>query len=78
MVDADAPDQVGVNFTHLVGADATDAASITAATIEGRRQAFGMIPVFRKYVPGMECCYLISTAALWACARAAASSGRSS
>jgi len=58
------PDQVGVNFTHLVGADATDAASITAATIEGRRQAFAMIPVFRKYVPGMENCYLVSTAAL--------------
>ncbi len=58
------PDQVGVNFTHIVGCDCTDAASITAATIEGRRQAFHMIPVFRKYVPGMEDCYLISTAAL--------------
>ena len=58
------PDQVGVNFTHLVGVDCTNAESITAATIEGRRQAFHMIPVFRKYVPGMEGCYLISTAAL--------------
>jgi len=58
------PDQVGINFTHLVGVDCTDAAGITAATIEGRRQAFHMIPVFRKYVPGMERCYLISTAAL--------------
>jgi len=58
------PDQVGVNFTHIVGVDCTSAASITAATIEGRRQAFHMIPVYRKYVPGMEQCYLISTAAL--------------
>jgi hypothetical protein len=58
------PDQVGVNFTHLVGADCTHAGSITAATVEGRRQAFHMIPVFRKYVPGMENCYMISTAAL--------------
>lgn len=58
------PDQIGVNFTHLVGCDPTSADSITAATIEGRRQAFHMIPVFRKYVPGMEQCYLISTAAL--------------
>lgn len=58
------PDQVGVNFTHLVGVDCTNAASITAATIEGRRQASHMIGVFRKYVPGMEQCYLISTAAL--------------
>lgn len=58
------PDQVGQNFTHIVGVDCTNAESITKATIEGRRQAFGMIPVFRKYVPGMENCYLISTAAL--------------
>jgi hypothetical protein len=58
------PDQLGINFTHMVGVDCTSAESITAATIEGRRQAFHMIPVFRKYVKGMENCYLISTAAL--------------
>ncbi len=58
------PDQVGINFTHLVGVDCTDAASITAATIEGRRQAFHMVPVFRRYVPGMEDCYMVSTASL--------------
>lgn len=58
------PDQVGQNFTHLVACDPTSAESITKATIEGRRQAFHMIPVFRKYVPGMENCYLIATAAL--------------
>lgn len=58
------PDQIQVNFTHIVGTDCTNAASITAATIEGRRQAFHMIPVFRKYIGGFENCYLISTAAL--------------
>ena len=58
------PDQLGVNFTHIVGVDCTSAEQITAATIEGRRQAFAMIPVFRKYVPGLEGCHLISTAAL--------------
>jgi hypothetical protein len=58
------PDQVGQNFTHMVGVDCTNARSITQATIEGRRQAFHMIPVFRKYVSGMENCYLISTASL--------------
>jgi hypothetical protein len=58
------PDQVGQNFTHMFGCDPTSAESITKATIEGRRQAFHMIPVFRKYVPGMERCYLISTASL--------------
>lgn len=58
------PDQLGVNFTHIVGVDCTSAEQITAATVEGRRQAFAMIPVFRKYVPGLEDCYLVSTAAL--------------
>lgn len=55
------PDQVGINFTHITGLDSTKAEDLTYATIEGRRQAFHMIPVFRKYVPGMENCYLIST-----------------
>jgi hypothetical protein len=58
------PDQVGVNFTHITEVDCTDASSVTAATIEGRRQAFHMIPVFRKYVEGFEDCYMISTASL--------------
>ena len=58
------PDQVGVNFTHMVGVDCTNAASLTAANIEGRRQAFHCVDVYRKYVPGMENCYMISTAAL--------------
>ncbi len=58
------PDQVGQNFTHIVACNPTSAESITNATIEGRRQAFHMIPVFRKYIPGMEDCYLISTASL--------------
>lgn len=58
------PDQVGINFTHIFGIDCTNADDITRATIEGRRQAFHMIPVFRKYVPGMENCYMVSTASL--------------
>jgi hypothetical protein len=55
------PDQVGVNFTHITGVDSTRAADLTHATIEGRRQAFQSVAVFRKYVPGMEQCYLVST-----------------
>lgn len=55
------PDQVGVNFTHITGVDATSAEDLTRATIEGRRQAHHSIEVFRKYVPGMEHCYLVST-----------------
>jgi hypothetical protein len=55
------PDWVGVNFTHITGMDATSAEDLTHATIEGRRQAYHSIEVFRKYVPGMENCYMVST-----------------
>jgi hypothetical protein len=55
------PDQVGINFTHINNIDATDAGDLTAATIEGRKQAYESIDVFRKYVPGMEACYMVST-----------------
>jgi hypothetical protein len=55
------PDQVGINFTHIVRVDATKAEDLTLATIEARRQAFHCIDVFRKYVPGMETAYLVST-----------------
>jgi hypothetical protein len=56
------PDQVGVNMTHMVGVDSTRASDLTAATIEGRRQAHHLAQVFRQVVPGMERCFLISTA----------------
>jgi len=55
------PDQVGINFTHINFIDATRAEDLTAATIEGRKQAYECIAVFRKYVPGMEQCYMVST-----------------
>ncbi len=55
------PDWVGVNFTHITGMDATRAEDLTYATIQGRRQAYHCIEVFRKYVPGMENCYMVST-----------------
>ena len=55
------PDQVGINFTHINHVDATSAEDLTQATIEGRKQALESIAVFRKYVPGMEACYLVST-----------------
>jgi hypothetical protein len=55
------PDQVGINFTHITNIDSTKAADLTYATMEGRRQAYQSIDVFRKYVPGMENCYMVST-----------------
>jgi hypothetical protein len=56
------PDQVSINMTHLVRVDTTNTRDISAATIEGRRQAHHLTDVFRKVVPGMENAYLISTA----------------
>ena len=55
------PDQVGVNFTHVIHIDSTKAVDLTRATMEARRQAYLSIDVFRKYVPGMERCYMVST-----------------
>jgi len=57
------PDQAGINFTHVNGVDSCLAKDLTAATIEARRQAWHCIDVFRKYVPGMENAYMVSTAA---------------
>jgi hypothetical protein len=56
------PDQVSVNFTHITDVDSTREERLSYATIEGRRQAYQCISVFRKYVPGMENCYMVSTA----------------
>jgi hypothetical protein len=55
------PDQLGINFTHVNFIDSTKAEDLTKATIEGRKQAYETIEVYRKYVPGMENCHMIST-----------------
>ncbi len=58
------PDQVGINFTHINFVSAIKAEDLTAATIEGRKQAYETISVYRKYIPGMENCYMVSTPAM--------------
>ncbi len=55
------PDQVGVNFTHVIHIESTRAEDLTRATIEARKQAYETIEVYRKYIPGMEQCYMVST-----------------
>lgn len=55
------PDQLGINFTHVNFIDSTKAEDLTKATIEAREQAYETIDVYRKYVPGMENCHMIST-----------------
>ena len=56
------PDQLGVNYTNLTGIDATNAADITRATIECRKQVFQTIAAFRKHFDGWQNAYLIDTA----------------
>lgn len=58
------PDQIGANFTHIANRDSTNAEDLTFATIEGRRQAYESIEVFRKYMPGMENIWMSHTGAL--------------
>jgi hypothetical protein len=55
------PDHVGVNFTHVNYVDSTSVQDLTRATIEARKQAFETIEVYRKYIPGMEKCFMVST-----------------
>lgn len=55
------PDWVGINFTHILNVSSLKAADLTHATLEGRKQAYETIEVYRKYVPGMERCYMLST-----------------
>ncbi|MBM4046090.1 MAG: FAD-dependent oxidoreductase, partial [Planctomycetes bacterium] len=55
------PDQVGCNFTHVNFINSTRAEDLTKATLEGRKQAYEAIQVYRKYIPGMEGCYMVST-----------------
>jgi hypothetical protein len=45
----------------VIHVDSTKAADLTSATIQARKQAFHTIEVYRKYVPGMEKCYMVST-----------------
>lgn len=58
------PDQIGANFTHIAGRDCTNTEDLTYATIEGRRQAYESIKVFRKYMPGMENVWMSHTGGL--------------
>jgi hypothetical protein len=58
------PDQLGINFTHIFGRDCTSTEDLTYATIEGRRQAYHTAEVYRKYIPGMENCWVSHCAAL--------------
>lgn len=50
-----------INMTRVAKLSAVDAFDLTAAEIEGRRQAHETVRFLKKYVPGFENCVLIST-----------------
>ena len=55
---------VGLNYKHQLDTDATSAASLTAAMIEGRRMAHELCAFLRKDVKGCEGAFVAATAPL--------------
>jgi hypothetical protein len=54
---------VGINVTRVQGINGTDPDDITRAEIETRRQMLQVLGFLRKYVPGFEASYIVSTPA---------------
>lgn len=50
-----------INMTHVLEKSSVDAFDLTFAEIDGRKQAHETFITFKKYVPGFENAYLIST-----------------
>jgi hypothetical protein len=51
----------GANLGHVYGHDSTNARSVSAAEREGRRVVQKLLPFLRKYVPGQQDLFLVST-----------------
>ncbi len=58
------PGVVTCNMTNCIGIDGTKAEDLTKATIVCRKQMDSIVDFLRKFVPGFEECYLISSASL--------------
>lgn len=58
------PGIVTCNMTNAVDIDGTSAEDLTRATLTCRRQIDSIIKYLRKYVPGYENCFIISSASL--------------
>ena len=55
------PGEFIANMTRVLKHSALDAASLTAAEIEGRRQCRELLDFLRKYIPGFEDCKVAMT-----------------
>lgn len=58
------PGIVTCNMTNATDIDGTSASDLTKATLTCRRQMNDIIKYLRKYVPGYEKCFIISSASL--------------
>lgn len=56
------PGVISCNMTNVIGLDATDSRQLTQAHIACRKQIKAITAFLRKYVPGFEDCYAISSA----------------
>ncbi|WP_312427242.1 FAD-dependent oxidoreductase [Lacrimispora sp.] len=58
------PGVVTCNMTNCTGVDGTSAEDLTKATLVCREQIEKIVAFLRRYVPGFENCYIISSASL--------------
>ncbi|MBO5897206.1 MAG: FAD-dependent oxidoreductase [Clostridia bacterium] len=58
------PGVVTCNMTNAIDIDGTSAEDLTRATLTCRRQMDAIVKYLRKFVPGYEECYVISSASL--------------
>ncbi|MBO5934220.1 MAG: FAD-dependent oxidoreductase [Clostridia bacterium] len=58
------PGVVTCNMTNAINIDGTDADDLTRATLTCRRQMDDIVKYLRRFVPGYENCYIISSASL--------------
>ena len=56
------PGEMCVNMTNVTNIDGTDAAALSRAELECRRQMEAIVAFLRRYAPGYEHCYVIASA----------------
>jgi ribulose 1,5-bisphosphate synthetase/thiazole synthase len=55
------PTTVGLNFSHVFDVDGTDAQQLSRAQVEGRRLIRHLTAFMRKYCPGCEGAYIVTS-----------------
>ena len=56
------PGEMCVNMTNVTNVDGTDAAALSRAELECRRQMEAIVAFLRRYAPGYEHCYVVASA----------------